>query len=191
MHIIDSQQISADTFAMGTVVVVGDFDGVHLGHQYLIKQTKKMAKEYGLPVVVMVFEPQPLEFFLAAKAPKRITKLAKKQQLIEELVVDYLVVQKFNSQFANLSAVDFIQDMLVGKLNIKGIVIGHDFRFGVKRGGDYTLLQQYGIKLGFSVLQIDKYYVNDCLVSSSIIRNLIELQDYQQANKLLGHNLLS
>lgn len=129
-----SDWLKSPTTLPASVLTIGNFDGVHLGHQAMLSQVKSIAKSQNLASAVMIFEPQPREFFNPATAPARLTNLAEKSQLIAEHGIAYLLVAKFDNDFRNLSAQAFAE-MLV-KLNVKSLVLGDDFRFGHDRTGD-------------------------------------------------------
>ena len=114
----------------GCVLTIGNFDGVHRGHQALLKHLKQEASRRGLPTVVMTFEPQPLEFFLPEKAPARLTRLRDKIKYLAECGIDYLLCVKFDKQFAAQTPEEFVSSLLVDKLGVKFLAIGDDFRFG-------------------------------------------------------------
>src|SRR3989338_10450760 len=117
------------------VATIGNFDGVHRGHQQLLQQLKIQSTQYHLPSCVITFEPQPNEFFSKQSAPARLTKFREKIQLLQSYAVDQLACLRFNSQLENLEAEEFVQKILVEKLKIKYLIIGDDFRFGYKRQG--------------------------------------------------------
>jgi riboflavin kinase/FMN adenylyltransferase len=171
----------------GCVGTVGNFDGVHLGHQEVIKQVLKEAKFRQVPSVVMVFEPQPQEFFLKDQAPPRLMSFREKLNALARLGVDYVVALQFNVRLRSLSAEGFIQDVLVAGLNIKHLVIGDDFRFGCDRSGDFELLKRWGVKAGFSVEPTDSHLIDHQRVSSTRIRALLENDALDEAERLLGH----
>jgi len=164
-----------------TAVTIGNFDGVHLGHQEMITQLKKIATEQGLKTLVMIFEPQPLEFFKGYEAPPRISSLREKVEYLTELGVDYIVIAKFNNQFRSLSAQDFA-DILKNKLNTHSLVLGDDFHFGKDRQGNSEFLKQYG----FTVTNLETIEFENERVSSTRIRQVLQAGDLSLAAKLLG-----
>ena len=135
----------------GCVATIGSFDGVHLGHQAILRQVISRAKELELPSVVMVFEPQPHEFFSGDKAPARLMRLREKAKALFAAGVDRVFCLQFNPSLRGLSAQAFIQRVLVDGLQVKYLVVGDDFRFGCDRSGDYRLLQAAGEQFGFEV----------------------------------------
>ena len=170
------------------VVTLGNFDGVHLGHQQLINHLIEQGKKLNLPTVVMLFEPQPLEFFSKQNAPARLTSFKEKVQLIEKLGIDYIIAVPFTQTFANMSANAFIQDWLINKLSAKYIVIGDDFQFGRDRKGDINLLQQYTQNNHFSVESMPTFVWNNLRISSTAVREALFNSDFELARCLLGRD---
>jgi riboflavin kinase/FMN adenylyltransferase len=119
----------------GCVLTIGNFDGVHRGHQALLQRLREEGRQRGLPVVVMIFEPQPLELFAADKAPARLTRLREKLSYLAESGVDYVLCVRFDRRFAALTAQDFISELLVRRLGVQFLAVGDDFRFGAGRQG--------------------------------------------------------
>lgn len=145
------QHFPIDLQKSGCALTIGNFDGVHLGHQAVLRHLREKATEFGLPMVVMLFEPQPSEYFLAENAPSRLMRLRDKLSALAELGVDYVIRIKFDCLFAQLTAQQFIDDCLVKKLNVKFLSVGDDFRFGLQRQGDFSLLQKAGKTYDFIV----------------------------------------
>lgn len=170
----------------GCVLTIGNFDGVHLGHREVLKRLQRHAHAMQLPMVVMVFEPQPAEYFLGKSAPARLTRLRDKYIQMSRLGVDRLLVVKFNEIFANKSATQFIEELLVEKLAIKQLVVGDDFRFGAKRKGDFHRLQKAGQKYGFNVLDTQSLCIDTHRVSSTRIRESLENNELDTAQQMLG-----
>lgn len=170
----------------GCVLTIGNFDGVHLGHHQVIHSLVTKAKQLNLPAVVMLFEPQPQEYFAKQQAPARLTRLRDKYAALQKLGVERLVCIKFNQQFAQLSAQHFIEQILVAKLGVKHLIVGDDFRFGCGRVGDFHLLQQSGLQFGFSVEDTNSYCVEQQRVSSTVIRQALEHDQLELAQSLLG-----
>lgn len=170
------------------VLTLGNFDGVHLGHQQLINHLIKQSKKLNLPTVVMLFEPQPLEFFCKQNAPARLTSFKEKVELIKKLGINYIIAVPFTQTFANMLAPDFIQDWLINKLQAKYIVIGDDFRFGRERKGDINLLQQYTHNNQFVVESMPTFVWNDLRISSTAVREALFNSDFKLAHCLLGRN---
>jgi riboflavin kinase / FMN adenylyltransferase len=174
-------------FERGSVLTIGNFDGVHLGHKSVIKKLVQRSKELGLPVVIMIFEPQPLEYFLGTNAPPRLTRLREKILHLAKLPVDDLVIVRFNKQIADFDAGQFIDDVLVKRLNVKHLVIGDDFRFGKDRQGDFNLLREKGKAFGFQVQDTGTFLIAGQRVSSTLIRNALAAGNLDNAEAMLGY----
>lgn len=170
----------------GCVLTIGKFDGVHLGHQAVLSQLKQQAQKRRLPSSVMVFEPQPEEVFFPQQAPARLSTLRDKYEALESLGVDRLICVKFNPVFASQSPDGFVQDLLIDKLGIEFLVVGDDFRFGKERAGDFEMLCKAGEANGFSVVNTQSLRMQDCRVSSTAIREALELGDFDVANAMIG-----
>jgi riboflavin kinase/FMN adenylyltransferase len=170
------------------VLTIGNFDGLHLGHRRVIERVAEHGKRMGLPTVAMIFEPQPLEYFLGDHAPSRLTRLREKVIQFSKLPIDELLVLPFNRTLADYDAEHFIQNILVGKLNIRHLVIGDDFHFGKARRGNFTLLQHRGQEFGFTVESTDSFELEGFRVSSTLIRDALGEGDLAQAKNLLGRD---
>ena len=170
----------------GCVATIGNFDGLHLGHQYILEHVKRLADELQLPSVLVTFEPQPLELFKPDKAPARLTSLREKAIQLDKLGIDYLVCLHFNESLSQLSARAFVEQLLVGRLGVKALVIGDDFRFGRGRDGDQQALEAYGREFGFSVTAMDVHALGDERVSSTRIREALTGGELGTAAALLG-----
>lgn len=177
-----------DSFANGCVLTIGNFDGLHLGHQGVINNLAKHAKQLNLPSVVMVFEPQPLEYFLADHAPSRLTRLREKAIQFAKLPIDALLVLPFNRQLADYDAEQFISEILVKRLKIKHLVIGDDFHFGKARRGNFALLQHKGAAFGFSVENSQSFELDGLRISSTLIRDALGEGQLDQARLMLGRD---
>jgi riboflavin kinase / FMN adenylyltransferase len=176
------------TLPDGCVLTIGNFDGVHLGHQRVIRRLSEQGSRLGLPVVVVTFEPLPLEFFMADQAPSRLTRLREKILQFRRLPIDYLVVLPFNRNLAGYEAEQFIRELLVERLRVKHLVVGDDFHFGKNRRGNFTLLQQRGVVDGFSVENSPSFLVDEQRVSSTIIRDALGAGDLISAQRFLGRD---
>ena len=172
--------------ANGCVATIGNFDGVHLGHQLIIRQLQQAAGQDGLPSVLLTFEPHPQEFFSPENAPARLMRLREKLICLRNYRLDQVVCLKFNRALAELPAGDFIRNLLVEKLSVRHLVVGHDFRFGNKRKGDINLLELSGKQYGFQVECARTCEVDGHRVSSSIIREALVYGDLTRAERLLG-----
>ncbi|MDO9141134.1 MAG: bifunctional riboflavin kinase/FAD synthetase [Methylobacter sp.] len=170
----------------GCVLTIGNFDGLHLGHRAVIKKLAERGEKLALPVVVMTFEPQPLEYFLGENAPSRLMRLREKVIPFAKLPVDALVILRFNQHFANYDAEQFIADVLVKLLNVKHLVVGDDFHFGKARRGNFAMLKDKGKLFGFDVEDTGSYQIGGLRVSSTLIRDALGDGDLALAEKLLG-----
>jgi riboflavin kinase/FMN adenylyltransferase len=178
----------------GCVATIGNFDGVHLGHQAILQQLKKQGAQHQLPTVVMMFEPQPREFFAPDQAPARLANMSEKLQDLASFGVDYVLCLPFNQKLRSMSADQFIQTILLDGLKIRHLIVGDDFRFGCDRTGDYQLLQKSGQQAGdsskedggFSVEDTKTFEVEGERVSSTRIRDSLSANDLGAVNKLLG-----
>ena len=170
----------------GCVATIGNFDGVHVGHQAVISQLAEKSVEFGLPSLVVIFEPQPLEFFAPDKSVARLTRLCEKLQALRHLAVDRVLCIRFNRMFADLPAQQFIDHVLVEKLNVKYLVVGDDFRFGHSRTGNYALLQAAGQQHGFHVTHMHTLGIDGERVSSTRVRAALAAGDLMLTEKLLG-----
>ncbi|MGS2720289.1 bifunctional riboflavin kinase/FAD synthetase [Paraglaciecola aestuariivivens] len=170
----------------GCVLTIGKFDGVHLGHQAVLTQVVEKAKALNLPSTVMVFEPQPEELFTPERAPARLSLLRDKYTQLKALGIDRLLCVKFDRHFANYSATDFVEGLLVNKLGIKYLVVGDDFRFGKGRVGDFDTLVAEGKKCHFDVVSTQSFRLAKCRISSTAIRHAIRQNDFALAEQMLG-----
>lgn len=169
-----------------TVLTVGNFDGVHLGHRALLKRLTATAARVGLPASVLTFEPHPREFFAPDASPARLTTLREKLELLADDGVDMTCVCHFNTRFASLSAEDFIERVLVTSLRVKHLIVGDDFRFGAGRSGDFGLLLAAGSRYGFEVEAMESIHVNGERISSSAVRDALQAGKLEYAAQLLG-----
>jgi riboflavin kinase/FMN adenylyltransferase len=172
----------------GCVATIGNFDGVHLGHQRVLGQLAERAAELHLPNVVVVFEPQPGEYFAADKAAPRLTRFREKLEALSRYSVDRVLCLPFNAGLAALSADDFIQQVLVDGLGLRYLVVGDDFRFGHGRDGDFARLQAAGEMHGFDVVNMHTFAVDGERVSSTRIRASLVDGDLDGAARLLGRS---
>jgi len=172
----------------GCVLSIGNFDGIHTGHQKVIEKLVEQGKSMHLPVILMLFEPQPLEFFLGENAPSRLTRLREKVIQFNSLPINSLLIVKFNQIIANYNAEDFISDFLVNKLNVKHLVIGDDFHFGKARCGNFAMLKKKGLQYGFKVETTRSYLTNGQRVSSTLIRDALGSGDLTTAKQMLGRD---
>jgi riboflavin kinase/FMN adenylyltransferase len=169
-----------------SAVTIGNFDGVHRGHQLVIEQLQRVARAAGLPTVVIIFEPQPIEFFAPAKAPRRLARFREKIAYLKAQRIDYLLCLHFDATLADLSAEDFVLRILVENLNTRHLVIGDDFHFGKNRLGNFDFLQQNCERFGFSVDETETLMHGGSRVSSTRVRECIQKDDFDGAKELLG-----
>jgi riboflavin kinase / FMN adenylyltransferase len=177
--------------ARACALTIGNFDGVHRGHQAMLALLRSEARHRGLPSCVMTFEPHPRDFFaaLAGKpelAPARIATLRDKLSELERCGVDQAVVMRFDARFAAQAPQAFIDDVLVQGLGAKLVLVGDDFRFGAKRSGDYAMLDAAGAMRGFEVARMNSFEVHGARVSSSAVRAALAGGEMAQAAALLG-----
>ena len=170
----------------GCVATIGNFDGVHLGHQAILQQLKKQGEQHQLSTVVMMFEPQPREIFAPDQAPARLANMSEKLQDLASFGIDYVLCLPFNQKLRSMSADQFIQTILIDGLQIRHLIVGDDFRFGCDRTGDYQLLQSVGEQAGFSVEDTKTFELDGERVSSTRVRECLTANDLAAANKLLG-----
>ena len=167
-------------------VTIGNFDGIHLGHQQVLKQLKAVADKSNLCSAVIIFEPQPIEYFAPDKAPKRLARFREKIAYLKSQEIDYLLCLKFDQTFSELTAGQFVEELLVKWLNTQHLVIGDDFRFGKNRTGNFEALQVYGKQYGFTVDNTETLLLDNIRVSSTRIRESIQKDDFELAAALLG-----
>jgi len=172
-------------------LTIGNFDGVHRGHQAMLALLQSEARHRGLPTCVLTFEPHPRDFFARKLgkpelAPARIATLRDKLSELERCGVDQVVVLRFDEALASLPAQAFIQQVLVDGLGARYVLVGDDFRFGAKRQGDYATLDAAGQRLGFDVARMMSYEVHGLRVSSSAVREALQQGDLEGAARLLG-----
>ncbi|MGD8173006.1 bifunctional riboflavin kinase/FAD synthetase [Vibrio sp. TRT 21S02] len=172
----------------GCVLTIGNFDGVHLGHQEVLCQVSAQAEKLGLPSVVMTFEPQPMELFAKDKAPARLTRLRDKYVQLGKLGLDRLLCVNFNQYFASLSADAFIRDLLVKRLDVKFLVVGDDFCFGRGRQGNFDMLLKAGQEHGFEVVSTQSFCMQKQRVSSTAIRDALAKDNLTAAAEMLGRD---
>ncbi len=177
--------------APACALTIGNFDGVHRGHQAMLALLRSEAQHRGLPSCVMTFEPHPRDYFAAVTgkpelAPSRIATLRDKLGELERCGIDQTVVLRFDQRFAAQSPQAFIDDVLVGGLGAKVVLVGDDFRFGARRAGDYAMLDAAGQAAGFDVARMNSYEVHGLRVSSSAVREALAAGDMARVATLLG-----
>ncbi|OOF71007.1 bifunctional riboflavin kinase/FAD synthetase [Rodentibacter caecimuris] len=172
--------------ASGCALTIGNFDGVHLGHQTILRRLRQQADKQGLLMAILLFEPQPSEYFMGEQAPARLMRLRDKLHYLAQNGVDKVIVAKFDHNLSQLSAEQFIIEILVKKLKVRFLSIGDDFRFGSNRIGDFTMLCQAGEQWGFSVEDNHSFCLNERRISSTAIRQALANDDLYLAENLLG-----
>lgn len=173
-------------------LTIGNFDGVHRGHQALLAHVRAAAAELGIEAAVMTFEPHPREYFARrakdlSKAPARIANLRDKLGDLERAGIDRVIVEHFNEHFASQSPQDFIERVLVDGLHVKWLMVGDDFRFGAKRLGDIAMLQEAGHRYGFQAETLSAVMHGERRISSSAVREALKEADFAATQQLLGH----
>ena len=172
----------------GSIILIGNFDGVHLGHQKLFKLAQSYKKKYSLRIGVINFDPMPKMFFNQSLKNFRLSSIDQKIELLDNLGVDFIVTKKFDRTFSKTKSINFIKNILYQKLNAKFIFVSNNFRFGNKREGDVNLLIKNEKKYKYKVVEPKPLSVKQKVVSSTLIRNLLENGFLEKANKLLGRN---
>lgn len=170
----------------GSVVTMGNLDGIHLGHQELVIRCVDEAQRRNIPSVVVTFDPHPLKILAPLRAPRLLLATEDKLKLLEELGVEIVINQRFDATFSRLGAVDFVRQYFVEKLKTRKIWVGRDLRFGQGRTGNVEQLVEWGVKWGFEVSVVEPILVNGVRVSSSSIRQLIEAGRVDEASMSLG-----
>ena len=166
-------------------LTIGNFDGVHLGHQALLNELRAAAQARGLQTAVVIFEPHPREFFTPQQAPTRLTSLREKLELFASMGIDRVHVCRFNARFAQISATGFIH-ALHEKLSAKFVLIGDDFRFGSGRAGDFALMEKIGLQRGFAVQAVHSVLHNGVRISSTAVRTALAEGNMRVAQSYLG-----
>lgn len=174
------------------VLTIGNFDGLHLGHQKILEQLHSEASRLNTHSCLMTFEPLPREYFSSDKPSARLMNRYEKICVLNKfkpsIRPDFLMLLNFNKSLAKMTAVQFIENILLEKLKIKSIIIGDDFHFGCDRQGDFSLLQKYGKKYGFFVTSIASHCIDNQRVSSSLIREALVTNELSKANNMLGRH---
>ncbi len=170
----------------GSVATIGNFDGIHRGHQAVIRQLHALARRYDCGTTVITFDPLPREYFMGDKAPARLTTLREKFIQFDRLGVDRMLTMPFNARLAEMTARQFIDDVLVRGLAIRALVVGDDFRFGKGREGDFEMLRRAGERHGFEVIDTETVSDEQGRISSTRIRDALAAGDLETAAALLG-----
>jgi riboflavin kinase/FMN adenylyltransferase len=171
-----------------SIVTIGTFDGVHLGHQKILSRLQQLKQKHGLNAVVLTFEPHPRKVLFPNQADlKLLTLIDEKLDLLENYGVDVAVVYPFDKTFSNIEAKEYIEEILLKNLKVKYLVIGYDHHFGKDRGGNIKVLQQFEKEYGYEVEEIDALDIDHIAISSSKIRHALEEGKITLANNYLGH----
>jgi riboflavin kinase/FMN adenylyltransferase len=170
----------------GCVVTIGNYDGVHRGHQHIIASLRERASALGVPAVVVTFEPTPREYFEGAEAPSRLTRLREKLAALASCGVDRTVVLRFDDRMCGMAATDFVDRLLIRGLGVRHVVVGHDFHFARRREGAVETLRAAGADHGFTVTEVGQFLVDGERVSSSLVREALNRGDLDRATRLLG-----
>lgn len=168
------------------VATIGNFDGIHRGHQAVFAQLQVQARRLGLPATVILFEPQPQEFFAPERAPARLTRLREKLLELDKLGIERVLCLRFDAAFAAMPAEDFIEKILLDGLGVRYLIVGDDFRFGKNRAGDYDTLRRAGQQAGFEVAGTPTFQLGGERVSSTRIREALGAGQMDAAARLLG-----
>ena len=183
MRILRSIPAAAET---PIALTIGNFDGVHLGHQAMLARLRDSARSDGLPACAMTFEPHPREFFAPDQAPPRLTSLREKLECLAAQQMERSYVCRFDYRFAQITPEDFIDRILVRGLGMRHLIVGDDFRFGARRAGDFTLLKAHAARLGYVVEAMESVTLDGERVSSTAVRQALAAGDLTRAARLLG-----
>ena len=170
------------------VLAIGNFDGIHLGHQKVIKEAKKKANKKKLPFGIMSFEPMPVMFFNKKIRNHRINSLDQKMSQLKRLKLDFLIIKKFNKKFSRLTAEKFIEKMIFKKTKCRYLYVSSNFRFGFKRKGNIRTLKKFEKKFNYKNIIIKSFKKKNNVISSTLIRKKIREGKIQEANQLLNRN---
>ena len=170
----------------GAIVTIGNFDGVHKGHQSILKEVRARADKLNVPAMLICFEPQPKEFFDLYDAPARLTRFREKVDLLSDLGIDYVYCVKFDEKARTMSAEEFVR-ILIEEIGISGLFVGDDFHFGFDRSGDFKYLQDVGKSHHFDVINMYTISHDNERVSSTRIRESLAQGDFELAESLLGY----
>ncbi|MFC1591973.1 bifunctional riboflavin kinase/FAD synthetase [Thermodesulfobacteriota bacterium] len=188
MQIIRGSRHLKEYNLVNPVVTLGNFDGVHRGHQKILKKAIQRAQVIGGVAAVYTFSPHPLNVLRPKEEPPKITTFEEKAAYIEDLGIDYLICEHFTKRFAGKTAEEFLQEVICKRIRPKEIIIGHDYSFGKKRSGDIALLQQFGLAHNYRVHVVSDIRIKNIPVRSTTIRKLILEGRVSLAAKLLGKN---
>ena len=171
-----------------SVVAIGNFDGIHIGHQKVINAAKKKAKKNRLPFGIITFEPMPIMFFNKKIKNHRINLLLQKKEQLKKLKLDFLIIINFNRKFSKLSAEEFIEKIIFKKAKCRFLYVSNNFKFGFKRQGNIKTLKKYSNSYNYKTIITSPLKKNDIVISSSIIRKKVSLGKILEVNRLLNRN---
>jgi riboflavin kinase/FMN adenylyltransferase len=172
----------------GSIILIGNFDGIHLGHRKLFNLAKKYKKKFKLNIGVLTFEPIPKMFFNQKIKNFKISNFDQKKKLLNEFGVDFIINKKFDIKFSKIKSIDFIEKIIFKKLNARFIFVSNNFKFGNKREGNVAQLINYETKYGYKIVKSKPLKLKNKIASSSLIRNFLERGNLDKANKLLNRN---
>lgn len=187
---ITIKSISKFDKAHATVITIGTFDGVHIGHKKILERLINSAKLLEIESTVLTFFPHPRMVLQQDSNIKLLNTIEEKEMILSNLGLDFLIIHPFSKEFSRLSAIEFVRDILVNKLNTKKIIIGYDHRFGRNRNADINDLRNYGTTFDFNVEEITAQEIDDVSVSSTKIRKALAEGDVSKANSYLGYNYM-
>ena len=170
----------------GSIILIGNFDGVHLGHQKLFKLAKSYKRKYNLKIGVINFDPMPKMFFNKSLKNFRLSSIDQKVNLLNNFGVDFIITKKFDKTFSKIKSINFIKNILSNRLKARFIFVSNNFRFGNKREGDVKFLVQHQEKYNYQVVKPKPHLIDKKIVSSSLIRSFLEKGFLERANKLLS-----
>ena len=179
------KNFSIDKKYKRSIVLIGNFDGMHLGHQKLFKLAQSYKKKYNLKIGVINFDPMPKMFFNQSLKNFRLSNISQKINLLKKLKVDFIITKKFDKVFSKIKSINFVKQILFQKLNAKFIFVSNNFRFGNKREGDVNLLINHELDYDYKVIKPKPLITSNKIMSSTLIRNLLENGYLDKANKLL------
>jgi riboflavin kinase / FMN adenylyltransferase len=179
------KNFNIDNKYKGSIILIGNFDGVHLGHQKLFKLAKSYKKKYNLKIGVINFDPMPKMYFNKSLKNFRLSSISQKINLLKSMNVDFIITKKFDKIFSKTKSINFIKKILLQKLNAKFIFVSNNFRFGNKREGNVNLLINHEVDCNYKVIKPKPLITNHKIVSSTLIRNFLENGYLDKANKLL------
>ena len=171
-----------------SIILIGNFDGVHIGHRKLFELAKKYKKKFKLKIGVLTFEPMPKMFFNKKIKNFRISNLDQKYQLLKKLSVDFIINKKFDKRFSKIKSLDFIKNVIHKKLKAKFVFVSNNFRYGNKREGNVSQLINFEKKYDYKIIKSEPKKIKKKVISSSLIRNLLRKGNLEKANKYLKRN---